>query len=162
MYISTYIREKNCHQHSSGFQSLMSSWGLGNTIFEITIFTWVFKYEVPKVAIFLTDISDKMKRVTDFSKISKTWFAMQNEERRNPARKPAKRLIFDPAPTMSLRGPGLSIYHRGRRPSLMGWVGVDGRSNEYFNFLYTLWVYRKCIGLLINMFNICHQLCYGF
>ena len=49
MYISTYIRNNNCHQHSYGFQNLMSSWGLGNIIFEITIFTWVFKYLVPKV-----------------------------------------------------------------------------------------------------------------
>ena len=39
IYISTYIRNKSCHQHSYGFQNLMSSWGLGNTIFEITIFT---------------------------------------------------------------------------------------------------------------------------
>ena len=30
----------------------MSSWGWGNTIFEITIFTWVFKYEVQKLSFF--------------------------------------------------------------------------------------------------------------
>ena len=30
MYISTYIRNKNCHQHSYGFQNLMSSWGSGS------------------------------------------------------------------------------------------------------------------------------------
>ena len=35
----TCIRNKNCHQHSYGFQNLMSSWGWGNIIFEITIFT---------------------------------------------------------------------------------------------------------------------------
>ena len=28
----------------------MSSWGLGNAIFEITIFTWVFTYEVQKLS----------------------------------------------------------------------------------------------------------------
>ena len=27
MYISTCIRNKNCHQHSYGFKNLMSSWG---------------------------------------------------------------------------------------------------------------------------------------
>ena len=27
MYISTYIRNQNCHQHSYGFQNFMSSWG---------------------------------------------------------------------------------------------------------------------------------------
>ena len=62
--------------------------------------------------------------------------------------------------------PGSSnyIYTRGRRPSLMGLVGgwVDGVSNGSFIFLHTLWVYRTCIGLLIYMFKICHQLCYGF
>ena len=65
---------------------------------------------------------------------------------------------------MSLRGPVTTSTQRGRRPSLMGWVGwwVDGVSNGSFIFLHTLWVYRTCIGLLIYMFKICHQLCYGF
>ena len=36
---STHMQNKNCHQHSYGFQNLMSSWGLGNTIFEITLCT---------------------------------------------------------------------------------------------------------------------------
>ena len=27
MYIYTYIRNKNCHQYSYGFQNFMSSWG---------------------------------------------------------------------------------------------------------------------------------------
>ena len=27
MYMSTCIRNKNCHQHSYGFQNFMSSWG---------------------------------------------------------------------------------------------------------------------------------------
>ena len=30
----------------------MSSWGWGNSIFEINIFTWVFKYEVEKLSFF--------------------------------------------------------------------------------------------------------------
>ena len=30
MYRSTYIRNKNCHQHSYGFENLMSSWGCGS------------------------------------------------------------------------------------------------------------------------------------
>ena len=32
---------KTCHQHPYGFQNLVSSWGWGNTIFEITLCTWV-------------------------------------------------------------------------------------------------------------------------
>ena len=31
--VSTYTRNKNSHQHSYGFQNLMSSWGWGNIIF---------------------------------------------------------------------------------------------------------------------------------
>ena len=50
MYRSTCIRNKHCHQHSYEFQNLMSSLGLGNTIFEITLFTWVFKYLVPNLS----------------------------------------------------------------------------------------------------------------
>ena len=53
MYIYTYVYSKNCRQHSYGFQNLMSSWGVGNVNFEITIFTWVFKNVVPKVVFFL-------------------------------------------------------------------------------------------------------------
>ena len=30
MYIPPYTRNKNCHQHSYGFQNLMSSWGWGS------------------------------------------------------------------------------------------------------------------------------------
>ena len=45
--------------------------------------------------------------------------------------------------TLSLRGPGLSIYERARRPSLrMGWDGMDGISKVSFNVLHTFWVYR--------------------
>ena len=56
----------------------------------------------------------------------------------------------DPISTMSLRGLGLSIYKRGRRPSLMGRVGrVDGDQkgpSNFFEFvsisnLYTLMVH---------------------
>ena len=32
MYMSTYIRNKNCHQYSYGFQNFMSSWGSGSKI----------------------------------------------------------------------------------------------------------------------------------
>ena len=38
------------------------------------------------------------------------------------------------------------------RPSLrMGWMDgwMDGVSKLSFNFLYTLWVYRSCISILI-------------
>ena len=68
IYISTHIRNKNCHQHSYGFQNLMSSWGWGNIIFEITLGTWVFKYLVPKV----DGYQVQKKFVNDFLKISKT------------------------------------------------------------------------------------------
>ena len=53
MYICTYIILGNFHQHSYGFKNLMSSWGWGNTIFEITLCTWVFKCLVPNVFAYL-------------------------------------------------------------------------------------------------------------
>ena len=48
LYAPIYVI-KTCHQRTYGFQNLISSWGWGNIIFEITIFKWVFKYLVPKV-----------------------------------------------------------------------------------------------------------------
>ena len=74
MYIFTCIRNKNCHQHSYGFQNLMSSWGWGNTIFKITLCTWFFKYLVPKVIFFL--FFPLYSSV--FSRILKTFFAVHN------------------------------------------------------------------------------------
>ena len=50
VYILLY--KKKCHQHSYGFQYLMSSWGWKNTILEIILCAWVFKYLVPKVIFF--------------------------------------------------------------------------------------------------------------
>ena len=61
----------------------MSSWGLGNTIFEITLWTWVFKYLFPKVVFFFAYIvvfwkfinfSENFKNVICNSKLKKVWF----------------------------------------------------------------------------------------
>ena len=48
-HVSIYLIyiSKICHQHSYGFQNLISSCGCGSTIFEINLCTWVFKYLVP-------------------------------------------------------------------------------------------------------------------
>ena len=43
-----------------------------------------------------------------------------------------------------------------------GWDGLDGVSKVSFNFLYTLWVYRSCICILIYIVKSCHQHSYGF
>ena len=61
----------------------------------------------------------------------------------------------------------LSIYTtRPEGPSLrMGWDGMDGMdgiSKVSFKFLYTLWVYRTCIYLLIYILKNCNQDPYGF
>ena len=69
MYISTYIRNKNFHQHSYGFQNLMSSLGWGNIIFEITIFKWVFKFLVPKVEGYQWQIDVKFGVESKFSNL---------------------------------------------------------------------------------------------
>ena len=51
---------------------------------------------------------------------------------------------------MSLRTLG-QIYTRGPKGRVYGWMGWDGISKVSFKFLYTLWVYRTCIYLLIYM-----------
>ena len=35
MYMYTYIRNKNCHQYSYGFQNFMSSWGSWSKILKL-------------------------------------------------------------------------------------------------------------------------------
>ena len=40
--------------------------------------------------------------------------------------------------------------------------GMDGVSKVSFHFLYTLWVYRSCIYLLIYVIKNCHQHSYEF
>ena len=45
----------------------------------------------------------------------------------------------------------------------MGWMGwVGWKTKVSFNFLYTSWVYRSCIYLLIYVIKFCHQHSYGF
>ena len=43
------------------------------------------------------------------------------------------------------------LHNEGDSPSLMGWGGVgrDVIPKVSFNFLYTLWVYRSCVCILI-------------
>ena len=55
--------------------------------------------------------------------------------------------------TDSLRGPVLAHYSEADRPSFR---------MRLFNFLYTLWVYRSCICILIYIVKSCHQHPYGF
>ena len=58
-------------------------------------------------------------------------------------------LIFDQAPTMSLRGPVITLKDEGRSPEFDGTDGTDGRDGRTgrspkvsFKILHTLWVYR--------------------
>ena len=69
-----------------------------------------------------------------------------------------------PIPYRSLRGP-YKIYTASREAaSLVGWVGGLGRrkTKVSFNSLYTSWVHRSCIYLLIYVIQFCHQHSYGF
>ena len=52
------------------------------------------------------------------------------------------------------------IWWGGMGWDVMGWM--DGVSKVSFNFLYTSWVYRSCIYLLIYVIKFCHQHSYGF
>ena len=55
-------------------------------------------------------------------KSQKLFVPCKIEKRRTRAREHTKRLIFDYAPTMSPRGPGLSVYNRGRSPTFVGLI----------------------------------------
>ena len=92
-YISTYIRNKNCHQHSYGFQNFMSSWGWGSKF-------------------------SNLKQVGDFS-----IFGSKSSHVQGVILKIGyfSFLIFGQAPTMSLRGPG-KIYTRGPKGRVYGWM----------------------------------------
>ena len=71
---------------------------------------------------------------------------------------------FDQAATLSLRGPA-QFTHEARSaefPGGVGWGGVDGVSKVSFNFLYTLWVYRSCIYILIYSQKLSAQISCGF
>ena len=62
---------------------------------------------------------------------------------------------FDQAATLSLRGPA-QFTHEARSAEFTGRVGLmDGVSKVSFNILYTLWVYRSCICILINIVKSC-------
>ena len=136
MYIYTCIRNKNCHQQSYGFQNLMSSWGLGNIIFEITIFTWVFKFLVPKV----DGYQSQKKFVNDFWKFQKPfsiWGTYNVPE-----------------------GPSANPYGEARRAEF---DGTGGRSSKVsFKILHTLWVFRTCIYILVYEIKIVTNILMGF
>ena len=156
MYMYTYIYiVKSCHQHSYGFQNSMSSWGVG-VCFSKLQFSHDFFKIMPKVRCF--------KNTNDngpfFQNLISSWGVYFNYCGRS----------FDQASTLSLRGPAqftLEARSTGFTGGWdgMGWMGLvgwDGVSKVSFNFLYTMWVYRSCICILIYILKSCHQHSYGF
>ena len=73
LYIYIYILE-NFHQHSYGFQNFMPS-RVGDTIFETTLCTLVFRYFDQQVVFFVFVLN----RIYPFYFNSKTLFAFKNE-----------------------------------------------------------------------------------
>ena len=74
-----------------------------------------------------------------------------------------KNLSVFEAPTMSLRGPVLTLTARPEGPSLMGRVGRVGRSRKVsFKILHTLWVFRTCIYILVYEIKIVTNILMGF
>ena len=69
-----------------------------------------------------------------------------------------------PIPYRSLRGPAQHLNSEPRSGEFdgVGWGGVGRTTKVSFNFLYTSWVYRSCIYLLIYVIKFCHQHSYGF
>ena len=77
----------------------------------------------------------------------------------------------DQAGALSLRGPKKDLQASAKREfdGMDGWDGWmdgmdgwDGVSKVSFNFLYTLYVYRSSIYLLLYIKKFCHQHPYGF
>ena len=64
-------RIQDCNQDSYGNENLISSWGWGNTIFEITLRTWVFQSMVPKVSFFFAHLVGFWKLIIFFWKFKK-------------------------------------------------------------------------------------------
>ena len=67
-----------------------------------------------------------------------------------------------PLPYSLPSGFSASLTTEARSAELSGWDEMGLSSKVSFNFLYIMWVYRKCICLLIFMFKNCHQHCHGF
>ena len=118
-----------------------SSWGFGIMNFEITIFTWVFKYLVPNLFSFCFNLNFV---------IGSNFFIF--------FQKSLSRVI----PYSSLRGPK-RIYAARARSARVWWDG-DVVSNGSFNFLYTLCAerYIYIYIVLIYILKNCHQHSYGF
>ena len=79
MYMYTYIRNKNCHQYSYGFQNFMSNWG-----------SWSKFSKLQQVG----DVVDFWPKSSLFN-FTTTWKAFFCEQGRPHARKHAKHLIFE-------------------------------------------------------------------
>ena len=151
-YEDTKYRKKVCHQLSYEFENLMSSWGVW-IWFSKLLWGIVFSNLYTESKVFQI-IRRPQAFLSKFDVKLGSW-GMIHTGKHRPLEVSTKPLPLPP-------GSSAGFTPRARSASLMGWGGLDGVSNESFNFLYTLLVYRTCIGLLIYMFKNCHQLCYGF
>ena len=101
--------------------------------FKILIFTWFFTNHT-KSMVFQ---KHQRQRAFFFQNLMSNWGVYFNYCGRS----------FDQAPTLGRVAPSLRV------DGLMGGMGLDGISKVSFNFLYTLWVYRSCICILIYIYS---------
>ena len=128
----------------------MSSWGLGNAIFEITIFTWVFTYEVQKLSFLklpysrefsfqkLTNISYKRSLLTIlFQKPASIWVLVEG-------------FNFWLGTYNVPEGPSANPYDEARSAEFSGWDGWMGYQ-KCPSIFFILCVYIYPISNLLYM-----------
>ena len=110
----------------------MSSWGPWSKISKLRLVRWpVFFFFGPKSSLLKHVRLEILEIVNNvFMRLWRKW---------------CKRTS---TPTTSLWGPASQHLHNEREARVYGWMGWDrwaGISKVSFNFLHTLWAFRKCI-----------------
>ena len=139
---------KVCHQLCYGFENLMSSWRVWIS-FSKLLWGNVFLKNHAKSKVFQNTPST-MPFLNIFFQFEQNFDIFRPQSFRS----------FDQALT-SPSGVQRRIYTTSAEREFDG-MGLDGISKVSFNFLYTSWVYRSCIYLLIYVIKFCHQHSYGF
>ena len=134
----------------------MSSWGLGNTIFEITIFTWVFKYEVQKLSFLklpysreflfqkLTNISYKRSLLTIlFQKPASIWVLVEG-------------FNFWPSNHNVPSGSSAYPYDEARSVEFdgTGWMDGDQKCPLKFNFKQQIRFLKSFTNFVLSMISV--------
>ena len=158
---------KNCHQLCYGFENLMSSWRVWIS-FSKLLWGNVFLKNHAKSKVFQNNGRPQAFFVKIWCQVGKLGY---NSHRRTQSFRSFDQALTSPSGvqrriyTASAEHEFISNF---KRASIMRNGECNGeRNGEWvsklcFFFLYTFWVYTKCICLLTCILKKCHQHCYGF